>query len=297
MYISKCRVSNYKSYRDSTEVEFKSGFNIVTGQNSAGKTALIDALTLRFGGSPHRSLRTIPVAGVTPGEWSAVRLTLVLSGDELLHSLQSMGHPSYVFPTATLTETQATMNQLLEEMARRPELRLSVRYETGPGGERWFADGSTFMGVYQPVLIPQNNELQQCFQVLATPARLAVSGGTFSQPTGQDVRLQLASWLRARIYRFKAERFNVGQFAFGDSSTLLPDAANLPQVLSVLNANPARLARLNDAVSRVLPQVRRVSVRPLGSNQVEIQVWPHDYMTERWDLAIPLNECGSGVGR
>jgi recombinational DNA repair ATPase RecF len=89
MYISKCQVSNYKSYRDSTEVEFKSGFNIVTGQNSAGKTALIDALTLRFGGSPHRSLRTIPVAGVAPDEWSAVRLTLVLSGDELLRSLQT----------------------------------------------------------------------------------------------------------------------------------------------------------------------------------------------------------------
>jgi ABC-type cobalamin/Fe3+-siderophores transport system ATPase subunit len=28
-----------------------------------------------------------------------------------------------------------------------------------------------------------------------------------------------------------------------------------------------------------------------------VLVWPHDYMTEREDLAIPLNECGSGVGQ
>jgi recombinational DNA repair ATPase RecF len=45
MYISKFQVINYKSYRESGDVEFKPGFNILTGQNSAGKTALLEALT------------------------------------------------------------------------------------------------------------------------------------------------------------------------------------------------------------------------------------------------------------
>jgi len=48
MYISKFQVLNYKSYRDSTEIELKRGFNILTGQNSAGKTALLEALSLDF---------------------------------------------------------------------------------------------------------------------------------------------------------------------------------------------------------------------------------------------------------
>ena len=49
MYISKFQILNFKSYRDSTEIEFKPGFNIITGKNNAGKTALLEALTLRFG--------------------------------------------------------------------------------------------------------------------------------------------------------------------------------------------------------------------------------------------------------
>jgi hypothetical protein len=38
-------------------------------------------------------------------------------------------------------------------------------------------------------------------------------------------------------------------------------------------------------------------VRPVPNNQVEVQIWPLDYKTEREDLAISLNECGSGVGQ
>ena len=83
----KFRVSNFKSYRNSPEVELKPGFNIITGQNNAGKTALLEALTFRFGVSPHRSLRTIPAPGVAPEAASSVRATLVLSGQELLLAL------------------------------------------------------------------------------------------------------------------------------------------------------------------------------------------------------------------
>ena len=53
MYVSgHFRVTNYKSYRDSGKVKFKPGFNILTGQNSAGKTALLEALTFQFPPNP-----------------------------------------------------------------------------------------------------------------------------------------------------------------------------------------------------------------------------------------------------
>jgi recombinational DNA repair ATPase RecF len=41
MHISKFQITNYKSYRESGEIELKTGFNILTGQNSAGKTAWV----------------------------------------------------------------------------------------------------------------------------------------------------------------------------------------------------------------------------------------------------------------
>jgi recombinational DNA repair ATPase RecF len=64
MHISKFQIVNYKSYEDSGEIEFKPGFNILTGQNSAGKTALLEALTLQFTGTPHISDRTVPFRGL-----------------------------------------------------------------------------------------------------------------------------------------------------------------------------------------------------------------------------------------
>src|SRR5258708_2386108 len=125
MYISKFQVLNFKSYRDSTEVEFKPGFNIVTGQNSAGKTALLEALTLRFAANPNRSLSTVPVAGIPPAGDTTVIMNLVIDGDELLTSLQSMGPGPHLFPSGMPTETQGTMGNRLVELLRQPELRVS----------------------------------------------------------------------------------------------------------------------------------------------------------------------------
>jgi len=294
MYISKFQVLNFKSYRDSTEIEFKPGFNIITGQNNAGKTALLEALTLHFGPKPHRSVATVPVPGVPPEEASTVRVTLVLSGEELLRSLQSMGS-TYLFPAPNPDHSPDTMHRLLEELIQQPELRFGMRLERR-SDERWIAEGLSFLGAYEPVPNPHQNS-PLLFPVSANAEGLISSGGGHYQSAAADVRTNLAQFLRSRIYRFRAERFNLGQYAFGDSPVLLPDASNLPQALNALNSNPARFDRLNAMLTKIIPQVRQVSVRPVGSNQVEILVWSHDPVTERGDLAIPLDECGSGIGQ
>ncbi len=53
MRIAKIKIRNYKSFRESGELEFTSGFNIIAGQNNTGKTALLEALGLRFNPNPH----------------------------------------------------------------------------------------------------------------------------------------------------------------------------------------------------------------------------------------------------
>lgn len=98
MYVRKFRLLNYKSYRDSTEIEFKPGFNIITGQNSAGKTALLEALTAQFEAAPHLSELTVPFRGAMPDEISTVRLTFVISGTELVDLLRAARGREWVFP-------------------------------------------------------------------------------------------------------------------------------------------------------------------------------------------------------
>jgi predicted ATP-dependent endonuclease of OLD family len=92
MYISKVAVTSFKSYDSSGEVEFKPGFNIVVGQNSAGKTALLEAMQLQFTANPHRSLKTVPVPGGSVALGSSTRLTFVLTRDELLHMLKNTNY-------------------------------------------------------------------------------------------------------------------------------------------------------------------------------------------------------------
>src|ERR1700722_14939796 len=95
MYISKFQVLNYKSYLDSTEIELRRGFNILTGQNSAGKTALLEALALDFRPIPHRSDATVPFRGAAPDGNSSVRLTFVVSGSELVQMVRSLGSATF----------------------------------------------------------------------------------------------------------------------------------------------------------------------------------------------------------
>lgn len=68
MFISKFQLGNYKSFNNPPALEFRPGFNIITGQNNAGKTALLEALGLTWAGNPHRSLNTVPGVGAPLGD-------------------------------------------------------------------------------------------------------------------------------------------------------------------------------------------------------------------------------------
>jgi predicted ATP-dependent endonuclease of OLD family len=54
MHISKIRIKNYKSFVDSGGTHFSPGVNVIIGPNSAGKTALLQAVSLRIKNSPTR---------------------------------------------------------------------------------------------------------------------------------------------------------------------------------------------------------------------------------------------------
>src|SRR5712692_6671773 len=61
MRFLKFKVSNYKSFLESTELRLAPGINVIVGQNNSGKTALLEAMSFTFGDRPHRSLETMPL--------------------------------------------------------------------------------------------------------------------------------------------------------------------------------------------------------------------------------------------
>jgi len=112
-----------------------------------------------------------------------------------------------------------------------------------------------------------------------------------------DVSMFLGQSLVPQIYRFTAERFNIGECPFGNAAVLTANARNLPEVLNVLQANTAKFQLFNDLVYQILPQIKHVSVRAIAGGQIQVITWPHDPKTMREDVAVPLTECGSGVGQ
>ena len=103
--------------------------------------------------------------------------------------------------------------------------------------------------------------------------------------------------LLGRLFRFQAERLNVGVCGSGTNRILAPDASNLPEVLSNLQANPDLFAEYVRRVKEIFPQVEAITASAATGNQVEIRVWQLPPETRRYDLAFPLNQCGTGIGQ
>jgi predicted ATPase len=299
MYISNFEITNYKSYREPAALKLGQGFNIITGQNSAGKTALLEALTLQIGHNPHRSLRTMPTRTTVLTNDSSVRVLFAINREEFLSFFRPGVH--YYFPrpkNAFITAHGGDGNGFMDWLFRQQEVRIAARlYKSSDGTETWRGDSDHLevFGFYETDIPPRDN--RYCFQVRFDSGEHphVVSEAPVHQTN--DVRAYIASQLRPRIYRFTAERFNIGQCQFGNNSVLATNAQNLPEVLDVLTANTDRFRELNELVREVLPQIEHVSLLPLDGNRVQIRVWPHDLRSQRQDLAIPLNECGSGVGQ
>lgn len=231
MYIKKLRVYNYKSYFDSGEMEFSPGINIIVGKNNAGKTSLLEVLTLDFEDQPHKSLKTLP-----------------------------------------------NKDSRIEEKSR-----IKITYD---------------MGKYE-----NNKELseQDCLD-----RTLSIDSGDISisnlrngsyDNSGDFVGDRIKIFL-SLMYRFRAERLNIGICKSENNNQLKSDASNLAEVLFILQGkNPGMFANLNKLVSSILPEINWISVVTGDNSNVEIIVWIIDPQLNRDDLSFPLSSCGSGVGQ
>lgn len=290
MYLSEFQLYNYKSYQDSGPIELKPGFNILMGQNNAGKTALLEGLSLRFTNKPHRSITTLPHPGAAAQRNSRVQLRFPFSEQQLIELVKSSQTPIYV-PADDTFDMQPIHDEIpspsvLEPLLSQPELRLQMNgRDAGPPvvPERF-----TF-GLYEPT--SHNRWLQ--FSV-GSNHQLSMDDAS---KVGTHLGAALHERLLSSIYIFRAERMNVGVSSFGSNRELKSDASNLPEVLNILQSNPSRFQRYNQLVKRVLPQVERITVRPMGEKQVEILVWSYDPALEREDLAVSLMESGTGISQ
>jgi predicted ATPase len=306
--IEKIKIRNYKSFRESQDLAFTSGFNIVAGQNNTGKTALLEALSLRFNSNPHRSLNTMPTRETAVEPSSTVDISVTMTRDELAGLFASQGPDaqySFALPsyqTSFSRERGYTQNdnasivRLVQWILDQEEQAFAIRISKGQGPtETWAPIQPPANGLYEAQPGPNN---QTYFATVSLDRRRQIHLHQVSpQHATLDFGAMAVRLAVARIFRFSAERLNVGTCPVGVSVQLAPNAANLAEVLSCLNQNPILFQRFNQLVHEILPQVRQVTVRQIASQKVQIMVWPHDPASAREDLAVPLEESGTGIGQ
>jgi hypothetical protein len=280
MLIDEFRIVNYKSYRDPPPTGLSTGFNVFTGKNNGGKTALLQALSFStFADKPHRYSGSPPSQPLSP--WSLVELTVTLTPADLRRAFLST--PEFYFPVPQSVDPIALFHEFLQS----PRSFLI----TALAG-RGFAAGS--YPVHRMFSGPQSgrsaairpNDARSDFALIDTHGN-----------NNDSVHSVVGNLVSQSVYFFDAQRRSLGLYKFGDSALLKPNAENLPEVLNKLaGSDPDRFDRFNGFVTQVFPPIRRISVRPTGDN-LEILVWSADAPAVRADLAITLEESGTGIGQ
>ena len=299
MQISTFQLVNYKSYRDSGELKFSRGFNVLLGQNNAGKSTLLETLGLKFPSRPHKSLSALPRFTSPVNPTSSAKVALTLTGEEIKDILLSINGQFFVpVPDDFRSKGVEAARGVLERILSLPSISFQFSLIAPASQTAGFqVERFPTHGTYQTQLDSGGNAAY--YIVGSTADRLDFTySNVGAYPATHDFGLTVSSYLRERIYSFRAERFNVGVSSVGIRNVLESNAANLPEVLSVLQGNnPSLFKTFNEYVRQIFPTVYQVSVRNVPNNQLEVIVWTENPSSQRDDLAVPLAESGTGVGQ
>lgn len=289
-------INNYKCYPQVGPLKFEPGFNVIVGPNNAGKTALLESLSLQFHAHPHRSLSTRPRTTSPHSSRSHVAFSLTISTDEL-RDLLALGERLVLpVPKGYNQDSDGAAN-LLTYFDNQKEVSLALGREASAGSEGFYLARFPVLNAFkasgttgkQPFFIYQRNE----------DSSFSFSSVKLMEP-GNDQLLGLSSHLVNRVYAFRAERLTLGESSFGAGSVLRNDAQNLAEVLHTLQTT--KPAKFNDFLlltREIFPGIAHISVRPKqgAGNVQEIVMWHELDARDRADLAFTLAESGTGIGQ
>src|SRR2546425_5487287 len=283
MSISTFQVENYKSFKSSGEIRFTAGFNVIVGRNNAGKSALIEALSLQFTERPHRSPQTAPRRSTQVDPHATCKITFTIHPEQAQTGLLEIGTFQIPTPPNRAAATLETFESLISG-----GLQLSTIWRQGGFQQASFvgfdagATGHVSAVRWDPIA-------RKLVKPEVTPVNVHSIG---------QLAIHLASRARERLYVFRAERFNIAECAVNPSHILMPNAQNLPDVLhSLQTTNPPRFTRYLRTVQQVFADIHQITITPVSNATVRINIWFVDPEAERADLAVPLSDCGTGISQ
>ena len=285
MRIQSFQVINYKTFADSGEMRLEPSFNVIVGRNNVGKTALAEAMSLRFPSKPHRSMNTLPTPDTPISQDSRTEISIRLEANELVELLiREM--PTFYVPTEAQEAPagRATFRTVLSEGVTVNATFLNGSYHS--------AKLSTYTGE-----TPPRRYMRFTMDRSGNPS---ATGPLLDMASDYpELAAGVAAKFHERLYDFSAVRFGIDEKPIGTNRFLAPDASDLVQVLDLLSRNTSRWQRYFGLVRTVLPEIEAITFMPSGQSpgHVRASLWNIDPDTQREDLAVPLSESGTGVGQ
>ena len=299
MRITKVKLDNYVCFYDAPEFELRPGINFVVGKNNSGKTALLDVLSHLGKGEPHSSVETInPSIPSSVGTETQYEIAYEFRSKELLRLLlDSNDYAFFPLPPKKahigielqrLTMPSGFMNGDPDKLkyffrANRAERVKLDRFE-----HHFLVGGDSRLDCYRaedsrlgrPALKDMSLEYEYPQQ-------------EYSKLPKETSWAQVANEIPRSVFRFLAERRIPAVSPVEEGDKLKSDASNLASVLIGLDYNREEYLNL---VQQVLPEICYYRCVP-GKGTVELRLSYNPQSSGRNDLAVSLNDCGTGVGQ
>jgi predicted ATPase len=286
--IGRLKIQNYKSYRDSGEIEFAPDFTVIVGKNNSGKSALLQGLRFRSAGSkPHRSPLVDREIALDPTSKFDVEVSFEWDELESVAARNRITFPVSQNETDQIPDLQQNWRDFLSRRTIKIPLTWATDQQNaqalGWPSHSQFAD-------------PQPNQRYTLSVDFHPPSREWRFAGISAME--ENLPLIATESLTRQIFVFDAERLNIDVSGPQAGQTLNTNASNLPTLLHEMQANPHLWAQFINHVGEVFPQITSITTPPVeGGGQISISVWQVDTATQREDLAVRLKECGTGVGQ
>jgi predicted ATPase len=294
--LSSITISNYKSYLEAQTVEVGRGFNIFLGANNSGKTTMLEALDLQLASKNlHRSIWNLPAYEDQPSGES----NLVVSIQTSFHEIRDLANSRVSFPVNSnfsdnliRTSMQGIESAFFAKLNDMPDMSIKIQYSQL--NEK--ISVGTVMGETSFYQIG-GGEMTTAFWMQKNGSKddQPTFGLTNQLPT-EDMRL--GNLFKKFFYRFSAQRNPAIYSGFSTATAVLErDASNLAFCLSQLQLKDSSGHRtLCEWVHRVFPSVYWVQAPAISSNEWQIQCLPRAPDERRGDLAITLDQMGTGIG-